>query len=141
MPLRGTPVKTLITNSSMLTASTTPRYTRSMPSRLAVGNRITNNNSSMMDVSRKQLSTKKPSGDNFMLVSQLATSTGTFSAVKAHLLDAGALRVQHGYVDILPFRQAWGYSASGTRRSVEDSLSPQTQAAVMGGNARQLYSL
>lgn len=36
--------------------------------------------------------------------------------------DAGALRDQHGYVDILPFRQAWDYSASGTRRSVEDSL-------------------
>ncbi|MDB5744500.1 MAG: aldo/keto reductase [Polaromonas sp.] len=38
------------------------------------------------------------------------------------LPDAGAARAQHGYVDILPFRQAWDYSASGTRRSVEDSL-------------------
>lgn len=36
--------------------------------------------------------------------------------------DAGAPRAQHGYVDILPFRQAWDFSASGTRRSVEDSL-------------------
>ncbi len=36
--------------------------------------------------------------------------------------DAVASRAQHGYVDILPFRQAWDYSASGTRRSVEDSL-------------------
>ncbi len=36
--------------------------------------------------------------------------------------DATALRAQHGYVDILPFRQTWDYSASGTRRSVEDSL-------------------
>jgi len=36
--------------------------------------------------------------------------------------DAGEPRAQHGYVDILPFRQAWNYSASGTRRSVEDSL-------------------
>lgn len=36
--------------------------------------------------------------------------------------DAAAPRAQHGYVDILPFRQAWDFSASGTRRSVEDSL-------------------
>jgi len=36
--------------------------------------------------------------------------------------DARAPRAQQGYVDILPFRQAWDYSASGTRRSVEDSL-------------------
>jgi len=38
------------------------------------------------------------------------------------LPDAGAPRAQHGYVDILPFRQAWDFSAAGTRRSVEDSL-------------------
>ena len=36
--------------------------------------------------------------------------------------DAAAARAQHGYVDILPFRQAWDFSAAGTRRSVEDSL-------------------
>lgn len=38
------------------------------------------------------------------------------------LPDAGAPRAQHGYVDILPFRQVWDFSAAGTRRSVEDSL-------------------
>ncbi|MGH8846448.1 MAG: aldo/keto reductase, partial [Polaromonas sp.] len=36
--------------------------------------------------------------------------------------DAAAPRAQHGYVDILPFRQTWDFSAGGTRRSVEDSL-------------------
>ena len=36
--------------------------------------------------------------------------------------DAAAPRAQHGYVDMLPFRQRWDYSAAGTRRSVEDSL-------------------
>ncbi|MDB5886573.1 MAG: aldo/keto reductase [Polaromonas sp.] len=36
--------------------------------------------------------------------------------------DAAAPRAQHGYVDVLPFRQRWDYSAAGTRRSVEDSL-------------------
>lgn len=36
--------------------------------------------------------------------------------------DAAAPRAQHGYVDLLPFRQAWDFSAAGTRRSVEDSL-------------------
>lgn len=36
--------------------------------------------------------------------------------------DTSAPRAQHGYVDILPFRQAWDFSAAGTRRSVEDSL-------------------
>ena len=36
--------------------------------------------------------------------------------------DASAPRAQHGYVDILPFRQTWDFSAGGTRRSVEDSL-------------------
>ena len=36
--------------------------------------------------------------------------------------DAAAPRAQHGYVDMLPFRQAWDFSAAGTRRSVEDSL-------------------
>ena len=36
--------------------------------------------------------------------------------------DAHAPRDQHGYVDVLPFTQAWDFSAAGTRRSVEDSL-------------------
>ena len=36
--------------------------------------------------------------------------------------DAMAPRSQHGYVDILPFRQHWDFSAEGVRRSVEDSL-------------------
>ena len=36
--------------------------------------------------------------------------------------DANAPRDQHGYVDVLPFTQAWDFSAAGTRRSVEDSL-------------------
>ena len=36
--------------------------------------------------------------------------------------DAAAPCAQHGYVDILPFRQSWDFSAAGTRRSVEDSL-------------------
>ena len=36
--------------------------------------------------------------------------------------DAKAPRDQHGYFDVLPFRQAWDFSATGTRRSVEDSL-------------------
>ena len=36
--------------------------------------------------------------------------------------DANAAPDQHGYVDVLPFRQAWDFSAAGTRRSVEDSL-------------------
>ena len=36
--------------------------------------------------------------------------------------DAHALRDQHGYVDVLPFTQAWDFSGAGTRRSVEDSL-------------------
>lgn len=36
--------------------------------------------------------------------------------------DATAPRAQQGYVDILPFRQRWDFSAAGTRRSVEDSL-------------------
>ena len=36
--------------------------------------------------------------------------------------DAAAPRAQHGYVDMLPFRQAWDFGAAGTRRSVEDSL-------------------
>ena len=38
------------------------------------------------------------------------------------LPDADSPRAQHGYVDILPFRQAWDFSVAGTRRSVEDSL-------------------
>jgi D-threo-aldose 1-dehydrogenase len=36
--------------------------------------------------------------------------------------DAQAPRTQHGYVDTLPFVQHWDFSASGIRRSVEDSL-------------------
>ncbi len=36
--------------------------------------------------------------------------------------DAAAPTAQNGYVDILPFRQTWDFSAAGTRRSVEDSL-------------------
>jgi len=36
--------------------------------------------------------------------------------------DAGAPSDQNGYVEVLPFVQAWDYSAAGVRRSVEDSL-------------------
>lgn len=36
--------------------------------------------------------------------------------------NARAARVQHGYVDVLPFDQRWDYSAAGVRRSVEHSL-------------------
>ena len=36
--------------------------------------------------------------------------------------DVAAPRAQNGYVDILPFRQTWNFSAAGTRRSLEDSL-------------------
>lgn len=36
--------------------------------------------------------------------------------------DANAPREQNGYVDVLPFTQRWDYSASGVRRSIEDSL-------------------
>jgi D-threo-aldose 1-dehydrogenase len=48
----------------------------------------------------------------------------TISSKVGRLLtpDASTPRAQHGFVDILPFRQHWDYSASGIRRSVEDSL-------------------
>lgn len=36
--------------------------------------------------------------------------------------DAGAPADQNGYVQCLPFRQAWDFSADGIRRSVHDSL-------------------
>ncbi len=36
--------------------------------------------------------------------------------------DGAAPSKQNGYVDVLPFRQAWNYSAAGVRRSIEDSL-------------------
>ncbi len=36
--------------------------------------------------------------------------------------DASTPREQNSYVDVLPFRQQWDYSAAGMRRSVEDSL-------------------
>jgi D-threo-aldose 1-dehydrogenase len=38
------------------------------------------------------------------------------------LPSAQAPRDQHGYVDVLPFVQRFDYSASGVRRSLEDSL-------------------
>lgn len=48
----------------------------------------------------------------------------TLSSKVGRLLlpDASAPRDQNGYVDVLPFVQAWDYSARGVRRSVEDSL-------------------
>ncbi len=36
--------------------------------------------------------------------------------------EPSAPRAQNGYVDVLPFVQAWDYSTRGVRRSVEDSL-------------------
>lgn len=36
--------------------------------------------------------------------------------------DASTPRDQNSYVDVLPFRQQWDYSAKGVRRSLEDSL-------------------
>ena len=38
------------------------------------------------------------------------------------LPQAQAARAQHGYVEIAPFVQRWDLSATGMRRSVEDSL-------------------
>jgi D-threo-aldose 1-dehydrogenase len=48
----------------------------------------------------------------------------TLSSKVGRLLtpDASAPAEQHGYVGGLPFRQHWDYSATGVRRSVEDSL-------------------
>jgi len=48
----------------------------------------------------------------------------TLSSKVGRLLtpDGSVPREQHGYVDGLPFRQHWDYSAAGVRRSVEDSL-------------------
>lgn len=48
----------------------------------------------------------------------------TLSSKVGRLLlpDASAPRDQNGYVNVLPFVQAWDYSARGVRRSVEDSL-------------------
>jgi D-threo-aldose 1-dehydrogenase len=36
--------------------------------------------------------------------------------------DRAAPREQNGYVDVLPFRQRWDYSRSGTLRSIDESL-------------------
>ena len=36
--------------------------------------------------------------------------------------DAAAARDQYGYLNVLPFRQCWDFSAAGVRRSVHDSL-------------------
>ena len=36
--------------------------------------------------------------------------------------DASAPRNQNSYVDVLPFKQRWDYSAPGVQRSIEDSL-------------------
>jgi len=36
--------------------------------------------------------------------------------------DRAAPREQNGYVDVLPYRQRWDYSRSGTLRSIEESL-------------------
>ncbi len=44
--------------------------------------------------------------------------------------DARALRDQNGYVDVLPFNQAWDYSATGVRRSIEDSLQRLGMASI-----------
>ena len=61
--------------------------------------------------------------------------------------DVSVPREQHGYVDGLPFRQHWDYSAVGVRRSIEDSLQRlglarldvafvhDCDAATHGGNA------
>jgi D-threo-aldose 1-dehydrogenase len=50
---------------------------------------------------------------------QLSVSTKVGRILVA---DENVPREQNGYVDILPFRQHWDYSARGVRRSVEDSL-------------------
>ncbi|MEO7940801.1 MAG: aldo/keto reductase [Burkholderiaceae bacterium] len=55
---------------------------------------------------------------------QYERSACTVSTKVGRLLlpDVLAPRSQNGYVDVLPFVQAWDYSARGVRRSVEDSL-------------------
>jgi len=44
--------------------------------------------------------------------------------------DPAAPRNQNGYVDVLPFRQVWDYSAAGVRRSIEDSLQRLSLASI-----------
>jgi D-threo-aldose 1-dehydrogenase len=51
--------------------------------------------------------------DSFML----STKAGRILVADSH-----APRVQNSYVDVLPYRQRWDFSAAGMRRSVEDSL-------------------
>jgi D-threo-aldose 1-dehydrogenase len=48
----------------------------------------------------------------------------TISSKVGRLLtpDAATPRAQYGFVEMLPFRQHWDYSARGVRRGVEDSL-------------------
>ncbi len=55
---------------------------------------------------------------------RLDRSRVVLSSKVGRLLGAApdAPRVQHGYVDGLPFAQRWDYSAAGVRRSLEDSL-------------------
>lgn len=47
----------------------------------------------------------------------LSTKVGRLLAA-----DPAAPRAQNGYVDVLPFRQRWDFSAGAMRRSLEDSL-------------------
>ena len=55
---------------------------------------------------------------------EVARDTFVLSSKVGRLLlpHADAARDQYGYVEVLPFVQAWDYSAAGVRRSVEDSL-------------------
>lgn len=59
-------------------------------------------------------------------------TTCTVSTKVGRLLrpDASAPTSQNGYVDVLPFVQAWDFSAQGVRRSVQDSLQRLGMAAL-----------
>ena len=96
------PVSALVTNSSMpnggvispiimLTTTTTPKWTRSMPSSLAAGSSIGTNTSSITETSRKQPSTRNTtltssrncSCERSMESTHSASACGTPSEVKA----------------------------------------------------------
>jgi D-threo-aldose 1-dehydrogenase len=63
-------------------------------------------------------------GDGLRDAANAAPESFLLSSKVGRLLvpNASASRTQHGYVDILLFDQRWDFTATGIRRSVEDSL-------------------
>ena len=79
---------------------------------------------SVISIRRRTTATgfRKSASARRSAVSRATNTSSRRRSEDSSLPDRAAPREQNGYVDVLPYRQRWDYSRSGTLRSIDESL-------------------